>query len=222
MELVGHVTKDLLAEEDHSMVDQPLPERHRLNEGGGDERPDAVVDLVGRAVDHEGGVGTEEDYGAVKELGKDGSRRPHCHHCVHLWPHFDQLLHLDWPYSVQGNVSEVPGYRVVEELPEVRIKQAWLLHHHLAQLNHPCINVRWQQNLGEVLVFNPHRGEEDGGDLVAIGQELLHDGGEEDEMALGPQVVEDQDMVAVAQFDQLSSQFGISQKGKYHHYQMQS
>ena len=206
MELVGHQLNDLFAEKDPGMVGQSLHQSHRLNERGSYERLDTVVDFVGGAVEKEGGVGAEEDDGAVEDLCKDAPRRPHCHHCIHLWPVLDQLLHLGRANGVQGHIDGVPGERLVEKLPEAWIKQARPLHHHLAQLHHPCIYIRWQKNLREVLVLDPHRGEDDGGDLVAVHQELLHDGSEEDEVTLGPEVVKDEDMVAVDQVDRSSSQ----------------
>ena len=84
--------------------------------------------------------------------------------------------------------------------------RTWLLHCQVAQPCCACISVGRQDNLREVLVLDPHGGEEDGSNLVAVRQELVHDGGEENEVALGAKVVEDKDMVAVDQIDHKSSQ----------------
>ena len=75
--------------------------------------------------------------------------------------------------------------------------KTWFLHRQIAQPCRPCLSVSWQNYLSEVLVLDPHGGEDDGGDVVAPVEELLHEGSKEEQVALGAKAMEDQDVMGL-------------------------
>ena len=75
--------------------------------------------------------------------------------------------------------------------------RTWLLHCQVAQPCCACISVGRQDNLREVLVLDPHGGEDDGGDPVAPVQELLHQGSKKEKVALGAKAMEDKDVMGL-------------------------
>ena len=83
--------------------------------------------------------------------------------------------------------------------------KTWFLHCQIAQPCRPCLRVSWQEYLCEVLVLNPHGGEDDGGDVVAVVEQLLHQGSQEEQVALGAKAMEDKDVMGLDNLAELSS-----------------
>ena len=83
--------------------------------------------------------------------------------------------------------------------------KTWLLHCQIAQPCRPRLRFSWQDYLREVLVLNPHGGEDDGGDVVAVVEQLLHQGSQEEQVALGAKTMEDKDVMGMDNLTEMSS-----------------
>ena len=204
----------------HEVIFDSLAKRHWLDEGDSEVGLDAVVDHIGRAFHQDGNrTGrTDEDYRAVKDFSKYSIAWHHGDHSINLGSVTDQLHDFIGLDVTQGELFHLTGVEVVRPPPDAWVERgvSAFLHDLFTRL---CPN-RFQyvgyHYVCIVSVLDLDRVEEHCCHGVAPLQHLLNNWFHLDEMTLGAQGVDKENMVAAG-----DGQQGTKDQAWEHHLQSQ-